>query len=294
MQIEKIIPFFGAVVLAAGLTGCNSMGDPHSSSENSEDEDQFEVSLVRVADLEATGKGAFSNIGTDPLTAGRVEIEELSENEVEARVQGAASNVTYSVNFCSFAAGLGGCSGVATLSTDAMGQGEVKFAFSQTGTFAGVFLLSRPVDGQAQNQFVTGFSLPPNGGSTNQSEMEAEADQEFEVSLQPAGLISGGLGSGFGANGNDPLVAGRVQVEEQVEVQLTGAAAGAVYDVEFCRFGVGTSGCLAVGSVTTDAAGNAQAELGFPVMGIFDGIFRLTRTVNGATLNEFVTGFRIL
>ncbi len=295
MRIVKSLGLFAAAVLALGQIGCGSAGDPRSnSSDSSEGEDQFEVGLVRVANLEDTSRGVFANIGADTLAAGRVEVEELSENKVEARVQGAAANVTYDVNFCSFSGGTGGCARVAMLATDGFGNGKVEFAFPQSGTFAGVFLLARAVSGQTQNEFLTGFAVPSQNNNTTESEEENEAENEFEVNLQPAGMISGGLGSSFGAAGNDPLVAGRVQVESEVEVELTGAAANALYAVEFCRFGVGPSGCLAVGSVTTDAQGNAKAELGFPMMGTFDGIFVLTRMVSGQTLNEFVTGFRIL
>lgn len=282
------IAAFG-LAMACISCGGGSMGDPGGNG--SEGEDQFEVSLVRVTDLEATSRSVFSNIGNDPLAQGRVEVEELGENEVEIKVQGAAANTTYDASFCPFAAGTGGCFAVTSFMTDNQGNAEVKVAFPQTGTFGGVFLLRSG----GLNQFVTGFVVPAPEHTSSMSFGEAEneiEEEEFEAQLQPAGMVNGGLG--FGTAGNDPLAAGRVEAENQVKIRLTGAAMNAMYDAKFCRFGMDASGCVVLGSVPTDAQGNAQVELGFPLTGKVDGIFLLTRTPDMQELNEFVTGFRIL
>lgn len=293
MRAEKHFLFIAVVGLSLASVACGAGGpaDPSGGSGNRGSEDQFEVALVRVADLEAMGRAVFSNIGNDPLAQGRIEVEELGENEVEIEVRGAAANATYDVSFCPFAGGAGGCFAITSVVVDAMGNAEVKVAFPQRGAFAGVFLLRRG----GQNQFVTGFVIPPpkQTNPTSSSEMENEGEEEeFEAQLQPAGVVSGGLG--FGTAGNDPLAAGRVEVENQVEIRLTGAMANALYKAQFCRFGLKASGCVALGSVPTDAQGNAKVELGFPLMATFDGVFLLTRTVDGQDLNEFASGFRIL
>jgi hypothetical protein len=290
---QFLYPAVIALALVCVSCGGGSRGDPSVSSGNSEGEDQFEVSLVRVTDLEAASRSVFSNIGNDPLAQGRVEVEELGGKEVEISVQGAATNTTYNTSFCPFAGGMGGCFAVTSFMTDNRGNAEVEVVFPQTGTFAGIFLLQSG----GMNQFVTGFAVPASEhtSSTSSSEDENEnesEEQEFEAQLQPAGMVSGGLG--FGTAGSDALVAGRVGVENQVKIELTGAAMNALYQAKFCRFGLDASNCIAVGSVPTDAQGNAQVELGFPAMGHFDGVFVLTRTVNGQELNEFVTSFRIL
>jgi hypothetical protein len=275
------------------------MGDPADprsggSGSGSGSEDQFEVSLVKVANLEAASQSAFSSIGNDPLAVGEVEVEELGENKVEVEVKGAAANVIYDVKFCSFAGGPSGCSKVASLSTDANGNGKVEFPFPQTGGFAGVFTLTR----NSQNQFVTGFPIPvPPSGVQAQAENEEENEREdpFEVDLQPLSVIAGGLGAAFGNNGNDPLDRGRVEVEEnrEVEAEVRGAVPNASYKVKFCRFGIAPDpGCIFIGNLFTDAEGRGKLEANFPPMGTFDGIFVLTREVNGATLNQFATGFR--
>jgi len=252
---------------------------------------------VRIADLESASQAPFGSFGTDPLARGNVEVEELGRNQVEVEVQGAVANTTYQVKFCSFATGISSCLNAASLTTDVNGNAKIEFAFPQTGTFAGIFLLTRLVASQAVHQFVTGFAVP----ATSHLETEPGEDQlqqEFEVDLQPAGMVSGGLGSAFGPTGSDPLTRGRVEVEPQrdVEVTLVGAVASAMYTARFCRFAVNTSmtSSIIVGSVPTDAQGNANVKLNFPLMGKFDGVFVLTRNDMGTEKSEFVTGFRIL
>ncbi len=288
-----LLVLVGALSLAAA--GCGGKGDPADPSGSRghevEAEEQFEVNLVRITDLEATGRAAFANPGADALVRGKVEVEEIGENEVKVEVRGAAANATYTVSFCSFATGISNCLAVNSLTTNADGNAHAKFQFPQRGGFAGVFVLARG----GQNQFVTGFAVPTTLKEM-ENENEGEEDENFEVSLQPASVISAGLGSSFGTNGDDPLAAGRIEVERdrQVEVKVNGAVANATYAVKFCRFGVAPSGCVSVGSFSTDAQGNGAAELNFPLMGTFNGIFIVTRNVSGQDRNEFVTGFRIL
>lgn len=297
-------PFLFFLLLVFSLAGI-SCGGSDPSGREVEAEEQFEVTLLRVSVLDGTGKAAFANIGTDPLVQGKVEVEEMGKNEVKVEVRGAAANATYTVRFCSFntpAAGIpptvdtSACVFIGSLTTDAAGNAEVEFAFPQTGGFAGVFVLTRKIDMTETNEFVTGFTVPTTRVGEGESENEGEEDENFEVNLQPVSVINGGLGSGFGPAGNDPLSAGRVEVEEgqEVEVQVAGASANVTYAAEFCRFGVGPSGCVAVGSFSTDAQGNAEAKLNFPVTGAFDGVFLLTRTIGTTETKEFVTAFRVL
>jgi hypothetical protein len=179
-------------------------------------------------------------------------------------------------------------------------QADTSLQFPQKGTFAGVFLLTR----NNQAQFVSGFSVPGTGS-------QGDGDHGFEADLQRVAVVSGGLGPAFGSAGSDAIVSGKVEVNNQgndqssaqsnddnggnqgpVEVKLKGAAAGVSYAVEFCRFGLGPSDCLSVGKLSTDMSGNADAEFAFPMTGTFDGVFVLTRSINGQNQNEFVTGFQ--
>ncbi len=162
--------FTGAVALASlallalTLAGCGSGsgGDPSSMSSSRSGEDQFEVALVRIAELGLADQAAFAPVGTDRLVRGEVEVEEIEKNEVEVEVEGAVPDVTYDVAFCSFGAACGPT--LDSLTTDAAGNAEVEFAFRRSGTFAGVFVLRRPVTEMGvtvvKNQFVTGFRVP--------------------------------------------------------------------------------------------------------------------------------------
>ncbi len=112
--------------------------------------------------------------------------------------------------------------------------------------------------------------------------------------LRIADLGSDALGPAFGPNGNDPLRKGRVEVrgKRRVEAELRGASPTSVYNVFFCRFGFGPSACLNLGSMTTDAEGDAEAHFTFPAgLNAGAGVFVFTRDVPPAT-NEFVSGFQ--
>ena len=94
---------------------------------------------------------------------------------------------------------------MAALSTDTFGKGEVKFAFPHSGIFAGVFQFTRMMNGQTESQFVTVFDAPSVASNAIQSGEEGGGEKNFEVNLQPASMIAGGLGPCFGANGTDPI-----------------------------------------------------------------------------------------
>jgi hypothetical protein len=299
MQFHNIDRLILSCVLSLVCLSCgSSMSDPKGMSDP-QGSDAFETSLVRVTALDASGRAAFPNIGMDMLAAGEVEVEKEEQNEIKVDLTGAMPNMTYSVEFCSFATGTGGCFAVGSLETDNNGNAEVQLQFPQHGVFAGVFVLTR----NNQSQFVSGFAAPASGNGQVEDDQEQGNEEAFEADLQRVGMVNAGLGPGFGPTGNDPLLSGRVEVKGKsegggenegqgpVEVTVAGAVANATYMVEFCRFGVGPSGCFSLGSFATDMQGNAQAELAFSLPGTFDGIFVITRNVSGQDENEFVTGF---
>ncbi|HEX7285552.1 MAG TPA: hypothetical protein VF532_05185, partial [Candidatus Angelobacter sp.] len=74
--------------------------------------------------------------------------------------------------------------------------------------------------------------------------------------------------------------------------QVDGAAANATYAIAFCRFGAGTAGCVAAGTLTTNNEGDGQTQLGFSPAGPVAGVFVFSRNINGASSAELVTGFR--
>jgi hypothetical protein len=87
-------------------------------------------------------------------------------------------------------------------------------------------------------------------------------------------------------NDNTPPV-GQVSVDTSgnVTVQLTSAAASTSYTVQFCPAYNGNStitySCFTVGTVSTDASGNASATMAFPQSGSWAGDFEL---LSGTTI----------
>ncbi len=191
-------------------------------------------------------------------------------------------NSTFNLRFCPFPTGTAGCTLiVTTLTTDASGSGQSNFTFPSHGTFTGVFLAGR----DSMQEFDGAFNIPGTG-------------PQFQASLQPAASITGGLEPGL-AVGNDPLKSGQVSIGAgtMVHVVLQGAAPNATYGLTFCMNG-GGSGCYATGTFTTDASGNATADLdfaqGFGQSPDIPGVFLLGRDVPAPSGSiEFATAFRV-
>ena len=300
------------ISLALGLAACGGVsnssntnapgmgnpGDPAAPANPSVSAvpGNFDSGLVQVSQLEAASRTPFGAFGSDPLGSGRVHVEnDATDHEMQAKVNGAIANSAYSVSFCSFASGLGNCRTVASVMTDGQGNGEANLTLP-AGAFAGIFLWQR----MGANQFVTGF---PNGGTGNSAsprdsgpgngnDASGNDQQRFKISLEPAGAVSGGLGAGFSL-GSDTLSEGSVRVEPgHNEAQVEGAPANVTYSITFCRFGTGASGCTAAGSLATNNDGEGHASLTFVPSAPVAGVFVLSRSVSGASVAEFVTGFR--
>jgi len=271
MRSLRFLLFALICAVALILVSCGKSSDPTNSGES------FQVGLLRIADL-TVGQSVFTNFGTDSLLQGRIQAEnevepEEGQMEVEdfqAKLQGAMANATYTVQFCSFAGGLSGCTSVGTLMTDGQGQGQAQLS-GLHGSFSGSFVVSRG----GINQFVSGVStLNSQGGN-------------FEFDLLPVGAV-GGLGAGF-TTGVDSIKTGQVEVGGggNAEFSLTQAMANATYSAMVCPFGMGAAGCVSAGNITTNGSGNASGEAGVSQQGAFSGILVLER--NNAA--QFVSGF---
>lgn len=127
-------------------------------SHESGEEGKAEASLVPVG-LVSGGVG-FGTAGDDSLARGSVELKE--DGRVEIEVAGAAANAMYAAKFCRFGGTSSDCLGLGSVATNVQGNAEARLTFPQTGTFDGVFLLTRQVGSPAQetNEFVTGFRVP--------------------------------------------------------------------------------------------------------------------------------------
>lgn len=96
------------------------------------------------------------------------------------------------------------------------------------------------------------------------------------------------------STGNDPLEEGSIQVSARgnVEVKLEKAAPNTAYTVSFCRFQLVNVGCMGLlsGTISTNADGNAKAEMQLPVPAAnWSGIFLLSRGADPQFATAFTT-----
>jgi hypothetical protein len=245
------------------------------SSNGLESRRDFQPGLVRATDVMVPGP--LSNFGSDPLTSGRVDLEN-DDGALSIHVSGARPSTSYTAILLS----PGGAStplgtvgptnkaGSATLVADpafpasTIGSGEVVL---QSG---------------ATDEFVSGFKV----------------DQKFvrpKVSaseLQPCGSVTDPI---LGNCGSDPLDSGsyRVNAGGQVSVTLNGATPSTNYELWFRP--LDNSGDVDTGiAVPTDTLGNARtgAKSFFPKSVIASGTFVVKNPSEG-DLDQFVAGYEI-
>jgi hypothetical protein len=89
--------------------------------------------------------------------------------------------------------------------------------------------------------------------------------------------------------GSQSTPSGQVSVDSSgsVTVQLTGATNSTAFTVQFCpngNFGANNPACFNVGSVSSDASGNAATSMAFPKSGGWGGDFELVS--NGTTVYQ--------
>lgn len=159
---------------------------------------------------------------------------------------------------------------VGTFTADSNAKATATLQFPQKGNFAGIFV----VDSQTVNGPSQCLGSGPNPFSSTQS---------YSTPLLPASSVSGGVGATTGtASGS-----GRVTVTGlTANVSLSGAAAAQNFTVNDC--GISMQHCVAIGTLTTDAQGNASGA--FSMNGTFSGgSFVLTDSAGV----EYVSGFHV-
>jgi hypothetical protein len=157
------------------------------------------------------------------------------------------------------------CLNLASFTTDAKGAGTVNFTFPQPGTFAGLFQLSDALSGA--------FAASGPAIATN----------AFNSPLLPAGTVTSGIGT---VTGHAPG-SGRVTFTfPTAHITLSGTTPNHTFTTAAC--GLSTTGCTPLANITTDAQGNASADVGQPQPG---GITNFT--VSDADGVEFISAFRV-
>ena len=141
----------------------------------------YEAQLVRIADLvvpQGNPAGqqlgpAFAPNGVDPLDEGSVEVRD--EGRVEIRLRGAAPMQGYSAYVCLVGFGPAGCTRLGdagALATDEDGNARKGFDLPKPGSQAAFFVVTRAVNNQPTNEYVSGWrSRSPNGEEMTEMEV---------------------------------------------------------------------------------------------------------------------------
>jgi len=192
---------------------------------------------------------------------------------LNAKANDGAGNVQFShastntsnldLQFCSFAYGNSKCFKVASLATDANGNGSVNFSFPQKGTFSGTFLIT--LNGESWGAAETGTT-----------------GKNFQSALLPASSITGGVNLTTG----NALGSGSIVVNDTTgHIVLNQTTPNHTFQTAICG---PSNQCLNLANVTTDGQGNANADIG-SVQPASASVFRVSDD-NGV---EFVSAFRV-
>ena len=159
-----------------------------------------------------------------------------------------AVSATYTITFEPFTNSTNAIK-VGTVTSDASGNINGSFTFSQKGTFAGVFHLSA-----GTNSFNTEIDPMDSGVDDNTNFV-------FSVPLVQASKVSPTINEG-NTLGSDPLTAGAVVAGGgHVHIELHGAAPNATYTAGACGVNDSSScNSLSGVSITTDASGNGSFD----------------------------------
>ncbi len=193
-----------------------------------------------------------------------------TSGDVTLQFTGATPSTTFTLAFCpvSIVSNSVPCVSLPTAMSDASGAGQVSFHFPQSGTWAGYF------SGRTSNASVAGF------GSV------AETAGAYNSPVQQ--IVPATKANGVGIDGGHPQDPGSGTISVTnglVHVALTGAVPNKAYNVFSCYSG--SSSCQSAGRITTDASGNATADLKLSSNGV--GIVAIGETTGSVM---FAGGFK--
>jgi hypothetical protein len=172
MRVFKLVASVSLAFLVFGGASVWADDEDDNNRRGGEGEKLFSAQLLRIADLSVPAGNAagqqlgplFGPNGDDPLGEGSVDVR--AEGRTDISVRGGSPSKSYTVFFCRFAFGPAGCvmvGAAGALTTDSGGNGTARLDFPQplTGpdSWAGVFILTRPVSNQPTNEYVSGFHL---------------------------------------------------------------------------------------------------------------------------------------
>ena len=201
-----------------------------------------------------------------PPPAGTITLDTSTNNGAgSSQVQHLPANSTLFLQFCPYPQGFAGCSTVTSFTANSSGAANFGFIFPFKGTFSGSFQIT---DASGTPTAVTATS---------------STGINFKSALLPAATVTGGIQQ---TTGNSPGIGTAAVTGTTAHITLTGAFPNHTFNTAVC--GLFPGPCAALANITTDAQGNASANVG-TVQPAGWSVFRVS-DANGV---QFVTAFRV-
>jgi hypothetical protein len=211
----------------------------------------------------------INGISRSPGPFGTITVDSTANNGAgSTQVNGlpGGGNSTFVLQFCPYPQNFSNCINITSFTTNASNTANVNFTFPMKGTFSGAFTI---VDAS---------------GFPDQSTGTGAAGVSFKSALLPASTITGGINQ---TTGNSPGFGSVAVTNSIAHIILTSALPNHTFTTAMCDVSTQTS-CMALASITTNAQGNASADVGtVPLQA--GSIFR----VSDASGVQFVTAFRV-
>jgi len=211
----------------------------------------------------------LNNIGRDPGPVGTITVDTAANNGAgSTQVNGlpGGGNSNFILQFCPYPQNFSNCVNVMAFTTNSSNTANLNFAFPMKGTFSGAFQI---ID-------TTGFADQLSGTGTT--------GLNFKSALLPAATITGGIGQ---TTGNSPGFGSVMVTNSTAHIMLNGALPNHTFNTAMC-FVATQQPCTTLANVTTNAQGNASADVGSVPLAVGT-IFR----VSDASGVQFVTAFRV-
>ena len=191
-------------------------------------------------------------------TVGQLTVDPVSNNgDINVKFTSATiPTANFSLIFCPFGGFNRNCFDVGSFSSDTSGNVNASLKFPKTGTWAGVFSISKD-NAASSGQNTALWVTEPSAFAGNFT-----VGQNYRVALEPESQITGGITV---TATPAPLASGLITISgDMLHAELHGAAAATTYTVSFCANGGFTSSCNQYGSsgtFTTDGSGNGSADV---------------------------------
>ncbi|HET9183661.1 MAG TPA: hypothetical protein VFP59_16125 [Candidatus Angelobacter sp.] len=179
-----------------------------------------------------------------------------------------SNNSSFTLQFCPYPQSFANCIDVAPITAGASASVNVNFTFPAKGTFSGA------------------FQIVDSAGDQTELASTGTTGTSFKSALLPAATVTGGIGQ---TTGNSPGSGSAAVHGKTPHITLTGAFPNHTFNVALCSL-FPQNPCQTLGNITTNALGNASADVGTaPPPDTGFNVFRLSDS-SGV---QFVTAFRV-